>query len=176
MLQCPWLGPWVCCHWCHLVFLSVTPLFPERQKVIGGGNDISPLTDSISLLLASSKLGYFLLAGFTRSCSPRPDFLVRIVLKVPTMDGRDLFFPKKRWGKKVYWRSFFTPANACPMFFVTHYKNIHSFWIAQTTMAQLSWGFFPFVLGISQMFISHVDVKYFIHWSLDFSSSIKPPR
>ena len=83
---------------------------------------LAPVTDPISLLFARSKLRYFLLSGVTRYCRPRPDFLTKIVLKVPTMGGRDFGFQKKIQGTKVLWRSFSTPANTCPVSFGVLWK------------------------------------------------------
>ena len=45
-------------------------------------NSLSPMMDPIVSLLARSKLIYFLLADFTRSCRPKADLLTDIVLKV----------------------------------------------------------------------------------------------
>ena len=55
--------------------------------------------------------------------------------------------PKKRWDKKVPLGIFSTPSNICSISFVTWCKKVHSYWIAQTTTALLSWGYFPSVLG-----------------------------
>ena len=44
---------------------------------------------------------------------------------------------------------------------MTGCKNIHSDWIARNTAAQSSWGHFPAVLLIVQMFCSHLDIQSF---------------
>ena len=122
-----WASSWICCL-SRLSSLCVI-MWTEVE------NNLSPVTASISLLLAHRKLRYLLLADVTGSCRPRPYFLNGIVLKVPTMGGRDFDFPKKIQGKKVSKRIFSTPANDYPVFFVTHCRNIHSDWIARTTAA-----------------------------------------
>ena len=58
-----------------------------------------PLTATISLLLARSELRYIFLTNEIRACSPEPDLLTGIVLKVPTMGGKDFGFQKKRQSK-----------------------------------------------------------------------------
>ena len=65
-------------------------------------NSFSPLTDPISSMLEHSKLSYFSSDDVTGYFRPRPDFMVRIALKVPTMGGRYFDFLKKIKGQKVF--------------------------------------------------------------------------
>ena len=89
---------------------------------------LPPIMDLISSVLARWKPRNFPSSDVTGFCSPRPNFLTGSSLKFPMMDGRYLDFTEKRQGKKVSRRSFPTPANAYPTFFVTRCKNIHSYW------------------------------------------------
>ena len=115
-------------------------------------NTLSPVTAPISSLLTRKKLIYLFLADVTGSYRLRPDLLTSILLKVTAMGEWDFFVTEKRQRKKVYWRSFSTPANEYPMYFIKCCKNIHSNWITITTVASLPWGYFPAVLVIARMF------------------------
>ena len=63
------------------------------------------------------------------------DFLTGFVLRVPTMGERVFYFLKKRRGKKVSRIIFSTTTNASSILLMTYCRNIHSNWIASTTMA-----------------------------------------
>ena len=93
-------------------------------------NYLAPVIAPIRSLLARIKLRHLSLADVTGSCRPSPYFLTGIVLKVHMMGGRNLYFPKKRRDKKVFQRSFSTPANAYLVYFFTRCKNIHSDYIS----------------------------------------------
>ena len=64
-------------------------------------NSISQMKSPIRSLLVLRKIKYFLLADVTGYCRHMPDLLTGSILKVPTMDERDLGFPKKIRGKNI---------------------------------------------------------------------------
>ena len=122
--------------------IGVIPdFFPSRLSYLRAKrwpaveNDLSPVTDPISFLLACSKLRYFLLADVTGYCRLKTYFLIGIVLKVTMMGGRYLYISGKRGGKNVSWRNFSTTADVYPMYLFMSFKNINFDWIAQTTTA-----------------------------------------
>ena len=119
----------------YQVFLPSLISYLTAWRCLSVENSLYPSTYLINSVITYCKLSKFTLDEVTGFCSPRPDFLNFIALIVSTMVGRDFDFPKKRRGKKFFQRSFSTPANVYPVFFVTCYKNKHSDWIARTTAA-----------------------------------------
>ena len=69
--------------------------------MIGGGNFLSPVTAPIISMLTRSKIRYFLLADVTGYYRYRRYLLTGVIIKVSTMGGRDVDFPKKTLGKKI---------------------------------------------------------------------------
>ena len=98
------------------------------------GNDPSPIMDLIKYVLARYKLRYLLFTDVTGFRSPRPAFFTGVLLRFTTMDEIYFDFPKKRRGKRIYGIIFSNEGNAYSIFFVTHFRNIHSYWIEHTTV------------------------------------------
>ena len=81
---------------------------------------IFPVTAPIRSYIARSKLVYLSASDVTGFYRPILYLFTVNILIVPTTGGRVFNFPKKRQGKNVSCRTFSTPTNSCPVFFVTH--------------------------------------------------------
>ena len=162
-----------------LIFVSFATsryFYPSRlsSPSIHIWSELENTPPSVTALIISAlpcwELSYLSFSDVARFRRTSLATLIGIVLRVPTMGERVFVFPKKRQGKKVSWIIFYTPTNVSPMSKVTCYRNIHSSWIACTTMEYLSWGYLPAVSLIMLIFFSHVSVQSIIQSRLDLSS------
>ena len=118
-----------------------------------------PVTALIGFALSLWEIRYFSLPDVTGFRIPNPAILIGIVLRFPMMGERIFVFPKKRQGKKFSQMIFSNPVNASPVSQVARCRNVQSNWIACSTAAEISWGYFSAVSMIVPMFFSHVSVR-----------------
>ena len=120
-------------------FTSSRSLFPYRLSLLTARSwsvvekSLFPITAPISSYLTRSKLLYFSDDDVTGFYSPIPGFSTRNVLIVPSTGEMFFVFTNKKRGKTFSQRTFYTPVNACPVYFFMRCKSIHSDWIARTT-------------------------------------------